>query len=180
VAARAALGGGYRQSASALVRARCLAHPAVVRATSVFVYLSQGCEVETALLVDALVAAGVTVLVPRILDRTTMIAAPFPGWRGLRPGVLGILAPPCRDAWPAPVDVACVPGLAFTRDGRRLGYGGGYYDRWLAAHRPACALGLAFQAQVVPDLAQEPHDQQLDGVLTEVGSWAGDQTCDNR
>ena len=60
-----------------------------------------------------------------------------------------------------------VPGLAFTLDGRRLGYGGGYYDRFLAA-LPASAttVGLCFREQLVDDLPLDPHDLAVALVIT--------------
>jgi len=70
----------------------------------------------------------------------------------------------------APEEIALilVPGLAFTRDGRRLGHGGGYYDRLLAQHRPhAIALGTCFDLQIVADIPCEPHDQRVDALVTE-------------
>jgi 5-formyltetrahydrofolate cyclo-ligase len=71
---------------------------------------------------------------------------------------------------PASVDVVVVPGLAFTPDGRRLGQGGGWYDRFLARVRPDClTIGVAFDAQIVDDLPTESHDVVLDLVVTESG-----------
>ncbi len=68
------------------------------------------------------------------------------------------------------VDVAVVPGLAFTTDGRRLGQGGGWYDRVLARLAPtATTIGVGFAAQLVDDLPTEDHDVQLDLVITEAG-----------
>lgn len=67
-------------------------------------------------------------------------------------------------------DLVLVPLLAFDRTGARLGYGGGYYDVTLAALRsagPAFALGLAFAAQELESVPNEPHDVRLDAVLTE-------------
>ncbi|GGX70419.1 5-formyltetrahydrofolate cyclo-ligase [Litorimonas cladophorae] len=63
-----------------------------------------------------------------------------------------------------------VPLLAFTADGRRLGYGGGYYDRTLAALRSQSdvfACGVAYAGQEVPELPTDAHDARLDAVLTE-------------
>ena len=71
---------------------------------------------------------------------------------------------------PAEIDLILVPGLAFTRDGWRLGRGGGFYDRFLSqlpAH--ATKLGVCFDLQLVSALPTEPHDQRLDGVITEKG-----------
>ena len=67
-------------------------------------------------------------------------------------------------------DLLLVPLLAFDRRGHRLGYGAGHYDRTLAAlraRRPTVAIGLAFAAQEVERVPTDPHDQLLDGVVTE-------------
>jgi 5-formyltetrahydrofolate cyclo-ligase len=61
-----------------------------------------------------------------------------------------------------------VPGLAFTKDGRRLGYGGGWYDRLLAsARKDALRIGVAHEFQVLGDLPNEPHDILLNRVVTD-------------
>ena len=63
-----------------------------------------------------------------------------------------------------------VPLLAFTADGRRLGYGGGYYDRSLSqlrAKHDVFACGVAYAGQEVADLPTDAHDQRLDAILTE-------------
>ena len=65
-----------------------------------------------------------------------------------------------------------MPLLAFDGQGTRLGYGGGYYDRTLAALRAAGAvraIGIAYAGQEVPKVPHGPHDQRLDAVLTENG-----------
>lgn len=68
------------------------------------------------------------------------------------------------------IDVVIVPGLAFTRAGHRLGQGGGWYDRFLTRIRPDCAtIGVAFEPQLVDALPIEPHDVQLDCVVTDAG-----------
>lgn len=65
------------------------------------------------------------------------------------------------------VQVWLVPGLAFTPDGRRLGYGGGHYDRLLSSASPeALKIGIAFQFQILPDIPSEPHDIRLDHILS--------------
>ena len=64
------------------------------------------------------------------------------------------------------VDVWLVPGLAFTRNGKRLGHGGGWYDRLLAdAPKDALKIGIAHAFQVVDDLPGEPHDILLSKVV---------------
>ena len=62
-----------------------------------------------------------------------------------------------------------VPGLGFTANGERLGYGKGFYDRWLATHPSACRIGFAYAAQVLTALPGEAHDERLDLLVTEDG-----------
>jgi 5-formyltetrahydrofolate cyclo-ligase len=65
-------------------------------------------------------------------------------------------------------DMVLVPLLGFDRQGNRLGYGKGHYDRFLACTRPDCLkVGLAFELSHVPSLPTEPHDLRLDAVVTE-------------
>ena len=87
----------------------------------------------------------------------------------LAPGRFGLREP---RGTPVPADAMTlfvVPGVGFDRTGRRLGQGGGYYDRVLAAcKRPA--VGLAFSVQVVDELPVEPHDHPIDWLVTEHGA----------
>jgi 5-formyltetrahydrofolate cyclo-ligase len=83
-------------------------------------------------------------------------------------GSLGIREPDPRrvPAAPLPAEaIVLVPGVAFTRDGHRLGQGQGFYDRVLAEHR-GHTIGIAFRCQVVPDLPVEPHDRRVARVAT--------------
>jgi 5-formyltetrahydrofolate cyclo-ligase len=91
------------------------------------------------------------------------------GLVGLRPEVDG---PELRvqpgDVDPGALDVVVVPGLAFTPDGRRLGQGGGHYDRFLARLRSDClTIGACFAEQLVADLPTEPHDLRVHAVATD-------------
>ena len=68
---------------------------------------------------------------------------------------------------PTSIDVVIVPGVAFTAAGDRLGQGGGWYDRFLMRLRPeAVTIGVAFTPQIVHSLPVEPHDIQVDKVIT--------------
>ena len=83
----------------------------------------------------------------------------------LEVGPFGLLQP-LADAQAVAPDVILVPLIGFTADGRRLGQGGGHYDRWLAAHPGTPAIGLAWDCQLVADLPHEPHDHPLAAVVT--------------
>jgi 5-formyltetrahydrofolate cyclo-ligase len=83
----------------------------------------------------------------------------------------GILEPPASspELKPELFDMVLVPMIAFDRLGHRLGYGGGYYDRFLAKVRPDCLrIGLCFELGFLDsDLPARDHDVSLDGVITE-------------
>ena len=63
-------------------------------------------------------------------------------------------------------DLIVVPGMAFDKEGHRLGRGRGYYDRFLAQHPHTHTIGLCFDFQLVPEVPSEPHDRPIDDVLT--------------
>lgn len=67
------------------------------------------------------------------------------------------------------IDVVLVPGMAFDRAGRRLGRGGGFYDRFLALIPQAVRIGIAFEEQVVDRVPSESHDQSIDLLVTPSG-----------
>jgi len=91
----------------------------------------------------------------------------------LRRGYCGIPEPDpdlCSEVPAAEVDLVLVPGSVFDLRGGRMGYGGGYYDRFLADKAPqALRVGLAFSLQLLERIPQAPHDQRMDYVVTEKG-----------
>ena len=121
--------------------------------------------------------AGHRVLLPQTPPRGTALS--FHGWH---PGVemvagrFGTVHP----AGPAVApELILVPYLAFDRSGARLGYGGGYYDRTLAAFPAAARAGLGFAGLEVLEVPTEAHDQRLPVIVTErgvIGSWPKDLT----
>lgn len=90
-------------------------------------------------------------------------------WAELQRGNFGVLEPAARKRLTiAKIDVVFVPGIAFDLKGHRLGYGKGFYDRFLARLKPGAEkIGLAYEFQVVDSLPVETHDVDLDAVVTE-------------
>ena len=91
----------------------------------------------------------------------------------LAPGAFGVREPRAKiehAVAPEALDLILVPGVAFTADGARLGRGGGFYDRLLAWLAPrTCKIGVCFDAQILPELPVETHDQRVDFLATESG-----------
>lgn len=113
--------------------------------------------------------AGHIIALPRFAARDTAMtfarhADPYDE-SDLEVGPFGMLQP-SADAETLVPDVLFVPLVGFTSALERLGQGGGHYDRWLAEHRPALAVGLAWDAQACEALPIEPHDITLDAVVT--------------
>jgi 5-formyltetrahydrofolate cyclo-ligase len=131
-------------------------------------------EADPALLLQALVAKGCRIAFPRIVAQGLPLEFHLvPDGEVLKRGSYGIHEPQAH--WPSVMPhLLLVPLLAFDRNGHRLGYGGGFYDRTLFAYRSGAAhriraIGLAYAAQEMEGLPAEAHDMKLDGVLTERG-----------
>lgn len=86
----------------------------------------------------------------------------------MRPGAMNIPEPAPHTPAVAPdeIDVLIVPGVAFTRQGERLGYGGGFYDRYLPLCSRAQILALAFAEQIVDFIPTEPHDLRINTIIS--------------
>ena len=148
--------------------------PLLVDARVILAYYSLPDEVNTHQLIDDLVAEGKTVLLPKVLDTTTMELRLYTGPHDLAPGPFGILEPtgsPFHLSTFSPsIDVAIIPGIAFDALGHRLGRGRGYYDRFLRTMGTAPSvrqrlLGLCFDFQKVPSVPVDPTDIPVDQVI---------------
>lgn len=84
----------------------------------------------------------------------------------LEEGPMGLRQPSEKAPVVVP-DVLFMPLVGFSADGNRLGQGGGFYDRWLAAHPTTKAIGMAWDIQEVGDLPLEPHDMPLAAIVTQ-------------
>lgn len=171
LAARDGLPAEKRRQKSQRISERLLALPEFAEARSVFAYVSFRSEVETRDLIAHCLKKGVVVSVPLTLvqeHRLLPYAVIDPG-RDLAPGYCGILEPlPTLSLVdPAAIEAVIVPGSVFDARGGRLGYGGGYYDRFLQAAPQALRIGLAFDLQVAAAVPLESHDEQLDYLITE-------------
>jgi 5-formyltetrahydrofolate cyclo-ligase len=153
-----------------LVEANLFALPKVAAARTVLLFYSFGSEVATRGMAERALAEGKRLLLP-YLDEGGMEAAEVRSRDDLIPSGYGPREPVRRVAVdPAEVDVVVAPGLAFDRQGRRLGYGGGHYDRYLARLGSAATrIGIGFSVQVVDRVPDGPGDETVDLVVTDEG-----------
>ncbi len=155
-----------------------------------FIYVSFRSEVSTHSFIKKRLLEGQFTAIPKVHDSGVMSA-----WRisdfehDLAPGAFGILEPVMlpdaltqqsvghflhnmspHEVMPVDIDAIIAPGAVFDSSGARYGYGGGYYDRFIAEMSPeAVKIALAFDAQVVDKLEIEVHDQRMDYIITESG-----------
>ena len=162
---------GVRASAGAQIVARLRELPSLTAARTLLFTLPFRSEWDTMPLVRAALAQGMRVAIPRVNAARRMldlyvIADPV---RDIGAGHQGIPEPllHCGAVDPASIDWVLVPGVAFDRGGRRLGYGGGYYDRLLQLLAPRTPrIAGAFDMQVVPRVPVGPHDATIDLIVT--------------
>jgi 5-formyltetrahydrofolate cyclo-ligase len=104
-------------------------------------------------------------------SQRTPLQLHYRAWDGGAPRVVDDCGIPASDGAPVVPDVVLVPCVGFSADGYRLGYGRGYFDRWLAAHPEITAVGVAWSGgELAPEiLAPQPHDQPLTLIVTERG-----------
>ena len=141
----------------------------VAPATVVGGYHAHQDEADPALLLKALGRMGCHVAFPRVAAKDAVLDFHLvPDGEILSPGRYGIHAPLAH--WPKAMPrLLLVPLLAYDDQGHRLGYGGGYYDRTLAASAGARAVGIAYSGQRMETLPHDSHDHPLDAILTERG-----------
>ena len=168
-----------REAKSAAIADSLFGLVEVQQAEILFVYMHFRSEVQTGRFIRNCLAAGKRIAIPLTHSSTyqlTAVEIQDPE-KDVEPGYC-LIPEPKRDIVaqgtldPGLVQVAVVPGSVFDRWGMRLGYGGGYYDRFLARSAPgALRVGLAYELQLVPEVPGEPHDQRMDLVITETSIY---------
>lgn len=171
--ARDSLDEAQRAMKSAVIRETLLQLDEIEQGANVMIYVNFRSEVETMPLFDMLFAKNVRVTVPlTVINPAGLIPYEITDpQKELRAGYCGIAEPDTnilQPVDPASIDVVLVPGSVFDLHGGRLGYGGGFYDRFLSKDAPqALRVGLAFEMQVVDHMPLEEHDESLHYLVTE-------------
>jgi 5-formyltetrahydrofolate cyclo-ligase len=175
-AVRSGIPEAERARRSEAVARALLALPEASDARRVFTVLSFGSELSTGPAIAAFRERGARVAVP-ILGEKRMEAVDLPPGAELVPTSYGAMEPAERVPVPAEeIDLVVAPGLAFDRAGRRLGYGGGYFDAFLPRLRRGCAVvGVCFAEQLVDEVPAGPDDRGVELVVTDGGVVRSDE-----
>ena len=159
-----------REERSRAIQRQVLALPEYRRARRLLLYLSQGSEVDTWPLLDRALAQGRAVYAPRCLDgQGNMAFYRVFSREDLAPGRFGLWEPlqercPLLTEWEGAL--CLLPGIAFDREGFRLGYGKGYYDRFLSSYQ-GVKIGICYHKCIAYHLPKGRYDVPVDFLVTE-------------
>ncbi len=174
-ALRDAMPPAERKTKSAEIEERLFGYAPFVAARTVMFYVSFRSEVETEKMIRRSLAEGKRVAVPSVnaKERLLIPSEVKDCDAELCVGAYGILEPRPEFLRPVPleeIDFVVAPGLAFDRRGNRIGYGAGFYDRFIATLRSgAHVAALAFSCQVFDEIPHSPNDKKINAIITEDG-----------
>jgi len=160
----------YRAEAGRKIAEKLLEQKIVADADLIMCYMSFRSEVPTAEIVEKLSARGKKLCFP-LCEKGGIMQAYHPidenSWQK---GMMGISEPlPEKSELVQPEDIELIicPMVAFDSDKGRMGYGGGYYDRYIPRCKNAACIGIAFEGQKMDAVPTDPHDRKMDMIITE-------------
>ncbi|SDY54106.1 5-formyltetrahydrofolate cyclo-ligase [Evansella caseinilytica] len=153
------------------IQSRLLRHHSWLQADVIGATVSFGNEIDTYCIIEAAWEAGKRVAVPRcIAAERKLLFYELTNFNELEKSYYGLLEPrlgATEQIHPGEIALLLVPGVVFDRQGFRIGYGGGYYDRFLAAHENLTTCSLCYDVQFVDHLPSETHDVPVRMIITE-------------
>lgn len=136
------------------------------KAQNIHVYIPMGAEINIVPFIEKMLAAGKTLVAPKTLPKRQLENRFLTSLQELETGIMGTQHPAKAEIYTGTFDLIVVPGLAFDAANYRLGYGGGYYDNFLAAHPEAYKVGIFYPFQEVKKVPREAHDFKLSEIFS--------------
>lgn len=142
--------------------------PEFKRADRIYTYVSMDNEIDTIMLIDYSLSLEKRVFVPRVSGKD-MEFYEISDISELSPGYMGIYEPDINGKEPdySRTGFMCMPGLAFDKSYNRIGYGGGFYDRYLSVENKLYKAALAYEAQLLESIPARDGDVRPDMIVTE-------------
>lgn len=141
------------------------------KAKTIMAFISFGSEMNTKYIIEHAISEGKIVVIPVMVPETRELKiSRLLDFSELEIGFYNILTPKTeflRFLDPDTIDLILTPGLIFARDGYRIGYGGGYYDRFLASRDKVTKIAIGFDMQVTDSVPTDKYDIPVDYILTE-------------
>lgn len=160
----------YNQEASQKIAEFLCGMEAFQKAKTIFCFVSTPSEINTHSIIQYAWNSGKQVAVPRCLEKGQMEACVITNEEDLEEGKFGIMEPKaeCKVLMPRQIDLIIMPCLSCDRNGNRLGYGGGYYDRYLEKCTGVRVV-ICREKLMLAEIPSEPFDQKGDFLITEKG-----------
>ena len=161
----------YCRRADEAIYRHVVSLPAYQTARTICAYVGMDCEINTKPLIERMLADGKRVGVPLCVGKGVMEMREIGGLDELQAGTWGILEPPPEAPLllPEEIDLGLIPCVSGNEAGQRLGYGGGFYDAYLAK-APFLRVLLCRKAMMTAPIPVEPHDAAMDVVVSEDGA----------
>lgn len=146
------------------------------KAKNIFIYLSFNSEVDTVQIIEHSFKLKKRIYVPVILKNREMYTIEIKTLDNLKLNNYGILEPILNDdiinfklnyKTNDNIDLVIVPGIVFDKKGYRIGYGGGYYDKFFSNNKNLYRIGLSFEIQLIEKIPYEKHDIYMNKIITE-------------
>lgn len=135
-------------------------------ADNILTYVSFRSEVKTDYIIENAFELGKKVFVPKVIGKN-MIFVKIESFKELTQGYMGIREPVSSDEAGINEGFMCMPGMVFDKECNRIGYGGGFYDRYLSKDNEFIKAALCYDFQILEEIPHEPHDLKPDYVISE-------------
>lgn len=160
------LGNKQRADLSVIISNKLTSLSAVIDSKCIMAYYAYRGEVDLSIFMEFCISRGIRIALPRIVNEGVMEAAEYKGNSEMQQNRFGIFEPTGNRIERESIDAVIAPAVAFDQRLYRLGYGGGYYDRFLK-DADAVKIGVCYDFQIVERLPSESHDVKMDMVISE-------------
>ena len=131
----------------------------------IFIYIGFGSEIQTEYLIKKYINSK-EIFVPKIVNGVMKLVK-IKNWADLSVGHFNVLEPIQNDFYVEEIDLVITPSIVFDKNGYRLGYGKGYYDKYFSVNKYKTSLGLSFEKLLQEEIPTEKHDKNVDLIITE-------------
>ena len=165
ISERNSLASDYRNSSTDTIFATLEEQNFFESSEKIFIYVGFGSEIKTETFIKKWINKK-QIFVPKI-DNKTMNLVHLTTIEDLAPGHFGILEPTSTTYYTEEVDLVITPSIVFDKNGYRLGYGKGYYDKYFATNKHKTSIGLSYDKLLQEKIPTDKYDEKVDIIITE-------------
>ena len=156
---------GYRNNASAEILSKLENNKLFMSAEKIFIFIGFNSEIPTLPFINNWISKK-QIFVPKI-DNKIMNLIHITSIDDLAPGHFGVLEPNSCNYYTGSIDLVVTPSIVFDKNGYRLGYGKGYYDKYFSTNKHKASIGLSYDKLLQEKIPTDQHDEKVDIIITE-------------